>query len=398
MLRAPLTSVRLQRRHGDRFRVGCAEVNGWRPSMEDTHVVVEAEAAGLFAICDGHAGADCAEFLRQALPLRMADMMTLEGARSAFKAIDEDFRARRNPMSISGSTCVLVAVPAGGDAEQPPAVVAHVGDSRAALVDLRDGALVRGAPLTADHSPGRPDEAARIEASGSAVHWVQGIARVDGGLAVSRAFGDFDYKTHGAVTADPEVQQVELWPMHTALLLYCDGAIEGSLSDAGLAAVVTAEMRNSGDAALAARAVCLEAIRTGSRDNVSCMVVLQAPLGTQGAEEELEEQHLPQLADPPLRAAHETFCSRSPPSCVRFSAPVPQRVGGIIYPMGSPYPASAAPGECLARSVRPPGNISSHRDAPPLGAPPTDCNRALAETSNAPCQSASTGRQSRSAR
>ena len=342
MLRAPLTSVRLQRRHGDRFRVGCAEVNGWRPSMEDTHVVVEAEGAGLFAICDGHAGADCAEFLRQALPSRMADMMTLEGARAAFVAIDDDFRARRNPMSISGSTCVLVAVPAGGDEEQPPAIVAHVGDSRAALVDLRNGALVRGAPLTADHSPGRPDEAARIEACGSAVHWVQGIARVDGGLAVSRAFGDFDYKAHGAVTAEPEVRRVELWPLHTALLLYCDGAVEGSLSDADLAAAVTAEMRNSGDAALAARAVCLEAIRTGSRDNVSCMVMLQAPLGTQGAEEELEEQHLSHLADPLLRAAHETFCSRSPPSCVRFSAPVPQRVGGIIYPMGRrPYPTSA---------------------------------------------------------
>ena len=44
--------------------------------------------------------------------------------------------------------------------------------------------------LSEDHKPNNPIEKARIYAAGHSVH----EDRVDGNLALSRAFGDFQYK------------------------------------------------------------------------------------------------------------------------------------------------------------------------------------------------------------
>jgi serine/threonine protein phosphatase PrpC len=66
----------------------------------------------------------------------------------------------------------------------------HLADSRAIWMD--DFGYLR---YTIDHKPDTPEETQRIEnAGGNVWHPYGGIARVDGILAVSRAFGDFDFK------------------------------------------------------------------------------------------------------------------------------------------------------------------------------------------------------------
>merc|ERR1719476_214451 len=63
---------------------------------------------------------------------------------------------------------------------------ANIGDSRGLL--CRDGRAVQ---LSLDHKPDREEEAERIESAGGFVSF----RRVLGRLAVSRAFGDEEYKT-----------------------------------------------------------------------------------------------------------------------------------------------------------------------------------------------------------
>ena len=46
----------------------------------------------------------------------------------------------------------------------------------------------------------------RIEEAGSFVDFSSGVARVHGGLAVSRAIGDSEYKDFGVIST-PETQQ-----------------------------------------------------------------------------------------------------------------------------------------------------------------------------------------------
>merc|ERR1712232_512314 len=106
----------------------------------------------------------------------------------------------------SGSTAVVACVVGGW------VWCANVGDSRALL--CRDGRAIQ---LSWDHKPDREDEAERIEAAGGFVTF----HRVLGRLAVSRAFGDEEYKVGAAktdgisqplVVAEPEIRVDQLTP------------------------------------------------------------------------------------------------------------------------------------------------------------------------------------------
>lgn len=56
---------------------------------------------------------------------------------------------------------------------------------------------------TADHKANRPDEKARVVSLGGNVIHIGGTHRVNGNLAISRAFGDFNEKPY--ISAEPEI-------------------------------------------------------------------------------------------------------------------------------------------------------------------------------------------------
>jgi serine/threonine protein phosphatase PrpC len=78
--------------------------------------------------------------------------------------------------------------------------------------------------LSDDHKPDRADEVKRIEAAGGFVSF----RRVLGRLAVSRAFGDKEYKSgpHQLVLATPEIRVERLTSEDEFLLLACDGLFD----------------------------------------------------------------------------------------------------------------------------------------------------------------------------
>ena len=108
-------------------------------------------------------------------------------------------------------------------------ICANVGDSRILL--SRAGKAER---LTNDHKPSVPQESERITNNGGLVIF----GRVLGQLAVSRAFGDFEFKDIYAtslhedvsgplITCEPEVQRHELVKdVDEFVLLSCDGLFE----------------------------------------------------------------------------------------------------------------------------------------------------------------------------
>jgi len=64
--------------------------------------------------------------------------------------------------------------------------IANIGDSVAMLIK-QDGRMTK---LTQDQTPSREDERNRIEENNGLVTMKNGVARVDGSIAVSRAIGD----------------------------------------------------------------------------------------------------------------------------------------------------------------------------------------------------------------
>lgn len=229
------------------LRYGCSSMQGYRVSMEDRHnfftelgndcpIEIRNLKVDLsyFAVYDGHSGDVCADFLSHTLFKNiLAEEATVpnltaqsflssdERIKTAFLKTDAAFE-REKPTDDSGSTAVTCSVKKMGDRLE--LICANTGDSRCILYD--NG---KTEPMSYDHKPTNPKEKERIINAGSTVEF----SRVNGSLAVSRAFGDLSYKKapnvkpeDQAVTALPEIKRVSLSKKgddYSFLVLACDG-------------------------------------------------------------------------------------------------------------------------------------------------------------------------------
>lgn len=217
-----------------RFNAGCASQQGVRVSMEDEELALQDLAASnwrhcsFFGVYDGHGGRACAEHVREHLHMNFIHCLHEKGGldrsravhhdicdalTQAFLLTDESFL--NAPEVSSGAGCATVCVTVVG----AYVYCANLGDARAIL--CRGG---RPLALSDDHKPDRSDEVRRIEAAGGFVSF----RRVLGRLAVSRAFGDKEYKSgqHQLVIATPEIRVERLTSDDEFLLLACDGLFD----------------------------------------------------------------------------------------------------------------------------------------------------------------------------
>lgn len=82
----------------------------------------------------------------------------------------------------------------------------------------QDGRMTK---LTQDQTPSREDERNRIEENDGLVTMKNGVARVDGSIAVSRAIGDIQYKKF--LIPEPETQSHAIEDDDDLLVLSTDG-------------------------------------------------------------------------------------------------------------------------------------------------------------------------------
>jgi serine/threonine protein phosphatase PrpC len=298
-----------------RFAVGFAEDIGCRRTMEDTMSVVGCMRGradeDYFAVYDGHGGKQVADWAHMHVHEHVARCLADAEAGAASAASDEaaiiaaisrafleanDALREQEPVAMDAGATAAACLVRGN-----MLYAANAGDARAVL-GRRSGAV----RLTHDHKPGLPEEKARITAAGGFVFSRGGVDRVDGFLAVSRAFGDLCLAPK--VTAEPFVSSTKLQRGDDFLILACDGvwdvlsdeqAVErvaavllaGRTAGAGAthsgAATSTTGVAaqradggggggsssSSSKVQLASEVLLRGALQAGSRDNVSVMVV-----------------------------------------------------------------------------------------------------------------------------
>lgn len=211
---------------GGGFRVAVSSMQGWRVTMEDAHTALPAMPGdphtAFFAVFDGHGGSVIAQHCSR--QLHKTIMNRPEYAHGNMKEaitqgyLDLDESMQQDPQlkeEMAGSTAVCCLM------NRRTLYCGNVGDSRAV-------ASICGATheLSVDHKPGLPAEKERIEAAGG---WVE-VNRVNGNLALSRAFGDFVFKKNPlknakeqVVTVYPDVTVHDVTPDWEFVVLACDG-------------------------------------------------------------------------------------------------------------------------------------------------------------------------------
>lgn len=223
--------------------------------MEDTHIATSVlcneTELGIFAVFDGHGGQEVSSVVQFLLPhvfeANMQKMSTTDEidlsnlSRILVETVEEvDASLLKGPLgvghllplgslhpfgSVGCTSCVVVVDPV-----KKKIVVANTGDSRAIL--CRSGVAV---PLSYDHKPEDQEEFKRIRQAGGTVMRYGPCFRVDAGLNLSRALGDFRYKANTnlppheqKIIARPDIVVQEWFPTSSDdfLVVACDGLFE----------------------------------------------------------------------------------------------------------------------------------------------------------------------------
>jgi len=173
----------------------------------------------------------------------------------AYERTDQAILTHSPDLGRGGSTAVTAIV-----IDSRKLWVANVGDSRAVL--SRRGQAIQ---MSVDHEPNT--ERGSIENRGGFVSNMPGdVARVNGQLAVSRAFGDKNLKTH--LRSDPDVTPADIDVDTDFLILASDGLWKVL---ANQEAVDIAKKIK--DPLKAAKQLIAESLERESKDDISCIVV-----------------------------------------------------------------------------------------------------------------------------
>lgn len=229
-LEKPKTDKFNENGEGNGLRFGVSSMQGWRCEMEDAHYARTClkerglENWSYFAVFDGHAGVKVSDHCAKHLLTYIIDTEEFRnedivaGIHSGFLRLDEKMRYLPELASgddKSGTTAVVAFI------SSEHVYIANCGDSRAILCRNEQPVF-----CTQDHKPILPGEKQRIQNAGGSVM----IQRVNGSLAVSRALGDYDYKSskelgqcEQLVSPEPEIFVHERDPQDQFLVLACDG-------------------------------------------------------------------------------------------------------------------------------------------------------------------------------
>ncbi|XP_043697671.1 probable protein phosphatase 2C 9 [Telopea speciosissima] len=232
--------------------------------MEDFHVAKfvqnKGHELGLFAIYDGHLGDSVPAYLQKHLfsnILKEEEFWTdpNRSISKAYERTDQSILSHSPDLGRGGSTAVTAIVINGRKLW-----IANVGDSRAVL--SRGGQAIQ---MSTDHEPNT--ERGSIENRGGFVSNMPGdVPRVNGQLAVSRAFGDKSLKSH--LRSDPDIQNADI-DSNTDLLILASDGLWKVMSNQEAVDIA----RKIKDPQRAAKQLTAEAVNRDSKDDISCVVV-----------------------------------------------------------------------------------------------------------------------------
>jgi len=232
--------------------------------MEDYHVAkfmqTEDRELGLFAIYDGHLGDTVPSYLQKHLfnNILKEEEFWVDPNRSikmAYEKTDQAILSHSSDLGRGGSTAVTAIL-----INSQKLFVANVGDSRAVL--SRGGQAIQ---MSTDHEPNT--ERGSIENKGGFVSNMPGdVPRVNGQLAVSRAFGDKSLKSH--LRSDPDIQDTII-DAHTEVLILASDGLWKVISNQEAVDIA----RRIKDPKKAAKQLIADALKRDSKDDISCVVV-----------------------------------------------------------------------------------------------------------------------------
>jgi len=271
-----------------------AERKGERDEMQDMSTLtndctddyfkfncgVTINRVAFFGVYDGHGGKRASNYIKTNLQdnikkyfpdnnINNFDKELKKCLIQAFKKTDDDFIEQASkvvPHWRDGSTlsCVIII--------NNILYAANIGDTKTLLIRRDEGNKPKVINLSKDHSPTLYEERQRIQSMGGFVR----DGRVQGVLEVSRAIGDARFKKY--VISTPEIFKTKLTNDDNYFLIACDGLWKG-FTVTQVVEYIDNLLNEKNDIDIdkkydeICKKVASEAIRRGSTDNVTVLIV-----------------------------------------------------------------------------------------------------------------------------
>uniref|UniRef100_A0A6B2E7N1 Putative 205 kDa microtubule-associated protein n=1 Tax=Phlebotomus kandelakii TaxID=1109342 RepID=A0A6B2E7N1_9DIPT len=256
-------------------------VKNGRRIMEDRHVVVDdynglfavkatdSQRTGFYAIFDGHGGLDAAAYSVSHLHYHLSESVfypdsPAEAIKDAFIRTDEAFIQKSEYRTLKGGTTALCVL---HRPEEKWLYVGWVGDTQALLVKNR-----KVFQTVKSHKADDESEQKRIARQGGACIMYNGVWRVNGQLAITRAIGDVDYKPY--VTSEPEIMSIPLDGDEDFLIMASDGLWDHvKEDDAAITVYNMAAQKATDNSPCISKCLVEKAKADGSTDNITIIIV-----------------------------------------------------------------------------------------------------------------------------
>ncbi|XP_044268067.1 protein phosphatase 1L [Tribolium madens] len=165
----------------------------------------------------------------------------------------------KKSMDVAGTTALIAIL------EGAKLIVANVGDSRGVMCDNKGNVI----PLSFDHKPQQMRERKRIKEAGGFVTF-NGVWRVAGILATSRALGDYPLKDKKLVIADPDILTFDLNDHKPMFVILASDGLWDTFSNEEAINFIK-ERLNEPD--YGAKSLTLQSYYRGSLDNITVIVI-----------------------------------------------------------------------------------------------------------------------------
>uniref|UniRef100_A0A1L8DJT2 Putative serine/threonine protein phosphatase n=2 Tax=Nyssomyia neivai TaxID=330878 RepID=A0A1L8DJT2_9DIPT len=162
--------------------------------------------------------------------------------------------------NVAGTTALIAVL------DGKKLVVANVGDSRGVMCDSKGNAI----PLSFDHKPQQVREKKRIKEAGGFVAF-NGVWRVAGILATSRAMGDYPLKDKNLVIAEPDILTFNLADHKPMFIILASDGLWDTFSNEEAVAFIKKRLD---EPYFGAKSLTMQSYYRGSVDNISVLVVV----------------------------------------------------------------------------------------------------------------------------
>jgi serine/threonine protein phosphatase PrpC len=253
-----------------------SSINGYRKNNEDSHILTKQfNDYYLNGVFDGHGGDICSKYISDNLGNYLFDdetteEITKESIRQQCVRLDKKFLKDFDMISDSGTTATFSIIKKTEEGKYKT-IICNIGDSMTII--LKKDNNYEPLFFTNEHKPDLDSEKDRIVEGGGFVS----NGRVMGQLAVSRAFGDAQYKKSGFhdthyVTCIPDVTEFECEDGDIVVHI-CDGITESNFTPYEVCNFIQDNINKYNDLRILTSLLCLEALHRQSRDNLSCMII-----------------------------------------------------------------------------------------------------------------------------